>query len=268
MATEEMTKLGKILESYRNGTAPHQIMTGQPRPRDQWEGLSYRPREDCPACHGAGFVHPLNQWGEPIYSQVVVCQARGCYNDSVRGYTRSPQYGKELGVRPEEQTFENFKAAEGSHEALSVSLAFASRKADFIWLLVYGGTGNGKSHLCNAVARCMQNDGMKFRYIKAADIHAEVRRSVRDNTGKDTVLDIYKAIPVLIIDDYGVESGTDAQAANMEDILVTRYENLLPTMMTTNMDWSQLPERIASRFDDRQLSRRVHNEAPDYRAQK
>jgi len=70
------------------------------------------------------------------------------------------------------------------------------------------------------------------------------------------------------INDYGVESGTDAQAANMEDILVTRYENLLPTMMTTNMDWSQLPERIASRFDDRQLSRRVHNEAPDYRGQK
>ena len=233
-----------------------------------WDGCAYKPKPDCPACNGAGFVYPLNEWGEPIYSKAVVCRAPGCYYDSIRGYAKGATYGKARGVRPEQQTFENFKAVAGAKQALKLAQEFASAEAEFIWLLIYGGTGNGKSHLCNAVARNLQERGLRFRYVKAADIHAEVRRAVADNSGKDVVLDEYKTVPNLIIDDYGIESGTDAQAANMEDILVTRYEQLLPTMMATNLTWSDLPERIASRFDDRQLARRVHNEAPDYRGTK
>jgi len=235
-----------------------------------WTGASYRPKADCPVCHGAGFLHPLNEWGTPIYDKTIPCRAPGCYVDSVQRFLRGEAYGATCGIRPSPQTFANFERdlKGGNREAYDFAKAFSEPTASFIWLLIYGKPGNGKSHLCNAVGRRLQERGVRFLYVKAADIHAEVRRAIQSNEGKDVVLDKYKGVPVLIVDDYGVEHGTDAQDANMEDILVTRYERLMPTMMTTNLTWSELPARIASRFDDRELARRVENTAPDYRSQK
>ncbi len=235
-----------------------------------WSGASYRPKADCPACHGAGFVLPINEWGCPIYDRVVPCTAIGCYHEDHQRFLRGEAYGASCGIRPAIQTFDNFERdlRGGNRDAYDFAKEFAAGTGQFIWLLIYGRPGNGKSHLCNAVARRLQERSVRFQYVKAADIHAEVRRAIQANDGKDAVLDRYKNVPVLIIDDYGVEHGTDAQDGNMEDILVTRYERLLPVMMTTNLTWSELPGRIASRFDDRGLARRVQNAAPDYRSQK
>jgi DNA replication protein DnaC len=233
-----------------------------------WTGASYRPKADCPVCHGAGFLHPSNEWGTPIYDKVVSCLAPGCYHESHQRFLRGEAYGAQRGVRPAVQTFDNFLLVPGARPAYDAAQALADGKATFIWLLLYGKPGNGKSHLCNAVARRLQERVVSFKCVKAADIHAEIRRAVQSSQGKDVVLDEYKSVPVLIVDDYGVEAGTDAQDANMEDILVTRYENLMMTMMATNLTWSELPPRIASRFDDRELARRVENAAPDYRSKK
>lgn len=251
-------------------TTQHLLTTDPSRPPDMWSGAAYKPNSDCPVCHGAGFIHPLNEWGAPIYEKIVGCRAPGCYVEAAQRFLRGEEHGAKCGIRPAPQTFDNFvrDLKGGNRDAYEFAKAFADPTATFIWLLIYGKPGNGKSHLCNAVGRRLQERGIRFCYVKAADIHAEVRRAVQANEGKDVVLDKYKNTQYLIIDDYGVEHGTDAQDANMEDILVTRYEQLRPTMMTTNLTWSELPVRIASRFDDRTLARRVENAAPDYRGQK
>jgi DNA replication protein DnaC len=249
-------------------TTQRLLTTDPSRPPDMWTGASYRPKADCPVCHGAGFVHPSNEYGAPIYDKVVPCLAPGCYHESHQRFLRGEAYGAERGIRPAVQTFSNFLIVPGARAAYETAKAFAEPTATFIWLLLYGKPGNGKSHLCNAVARRLQERGESFKYVKAADIHAEIRRAVQSNQGKDIVLDEYKSVRVLVIDDYGVEKGTDAQDANMEEILVTRYERFLQTMMATNLTWSELPERIASRFQDREMARIVRNDAGDYRGKK
>jgi DNA replication protein DnaC len=209
-------------------------------------------------------VHPLGVDGEPVYSQVVSCQ---CQVQARMVFLNGGGMAAERGIRPEPQTFANFELSRDNRESFNAAKEWAEGKS-FLWLLIYGGHGCGKSHLCNAAARRLSERQALCYYRKPSDIHAEVRRAIQANEGKDSVLDQYKQVGCLILDDYGIESGTPEQEANMDDILVSRFEWQLATMMTSNLMWSQFPGRLASRFDDRVLSRRIQNAAPDYRRKK
>ena len=209
-------------------------------------------------------MHPLGIDEQPIYSKVVSCK---CLIAARNAYLAGGGMAAERGIRPEPQSFSDFVLLPGNREAFNAAKEWAEGKS-FLWLLIYGEHGCGKSHLCNAASRRLGERGLMSYYRKPSDIHAEVRRAIQAGEGKDSVLDIYKRTMCLILDDYGIESGTPEQDANMDDILVTRFEWQAATMMTTNLTWSQMPGRIASRFDDRQLSRRIQNTAPDYRREK
>ena len=96
---------------------------------------------------------------------------------------------------------------------------------------------------------------------------SELRKAVRGD-GMDVALDEFKEAGYLIIDDFGIEKGSDWEKATIDDLMVTRYEQLRPTMVTTNLEPSELPVRMRSRFEDTEYARIVPNNAPDYRGQK
>ena len=244
------------------------LTTTSKPPRDPWAGMAYRPNPTCPFCHGAGFVHPVDDCGFPVYDKVVPCKAHGCILDSHNQYHTSPTYERTRGIAPSEQTFENFRCLPGNEEALRYARTFASNaESEWIWLLVYGKPGNGKSHLCNATARVLNRNGVPVKVTTTANMLSQLRKAVRGE-GMDVALDEYKDVFYLIIDDFGIEKGTDWEKATIDDLMVTRYEQLRPTMVTTNIEPSQLPPRMRSRFEDTELARIVENTADDYRRQK
>jgi DNA replication protein DnaC len=188
-------------------------------------------------------------------------------------YLNGQQYHAEQGARPAHQTFENFLLMPGSRDAFNAAKVWVDPKAAFIWLLIYGGVGNGKSHLCNAALGTLLSGGVKAKLVTASQLLAQLRIAMADHT-TDAVMAGYQSVPTLIIDDLGAgmkhpgEPASEWEWARIEELLVARYERLLPTMVVTNLDWASLPERIASRFDDRAIARRVENTAPDYRREK
>jgi DNA replication protein DnaC len=187
----------------------------------------------------------------------------------------SPEYLRAQGAKAQEQTFGNFRVPPkgGNRDARDAARAWTDARATFIWLLIYGGVGNGKSHLCNAALRALLGRGVSARLTTAATILQSLRTGIGDHTA-DERMQSYQQAPVLIIDDLGAgmkhptEKGSEWEWARLEEILVWRYENLMPTMATTNLQPSELPERIASRFGDTAMSRIVHNAGGDYRGQK
>lgn len=60
-------------------------------------------------------------------------------------------------------------------------------------------------------------------------------------------------------------SGSAWEYGQLEDIIATRYRERLFTIMTTNQDLGELPERITSRFFDPDIGRVILNEGADYR---
>jgi DNA replication protein DnaC len=83
------------------------------------------------------------------------------------------------------------------------------------------------------------------------------------------LVDHYCNVKHLIVDDIGAGmSGSDFGMKELEEIVVYRYHNHLFTLMTTNKDISGLPERVVSRFNDKEFARIVLNEGSDYRLKK
>ena len=165
---------------------PERYQKSTPRPQtttptcDEWQGIGYRPREDCPACHGAGFLHPMDG-PNVLYWKIIPCYAPGCLLDSIRG-------GQPTSAA---QTFDNFVSVAGAEKAFKAAKALASGEASFIWLLIYGQPGNGKTHLCNAVLRAVHDRGLKAQMVLAGDLFSTLREAMRDHT-TDTALRRYK----------------------------------------------------------------------------
>lgn len=230
----------------------------------EWSNLPYSPDPGCSACLGVGFVHPVKENGKADYSRVICCPFPGCLRDSIRAYRSGEPFIRRRGVTAPEQTFETFQPVSGTEEALKYARNLAGGKAQFIWLLLYGGVGNGKTHLCNAIAHEALGRGVDVYMTSAAELFSHLRQSMNDHS-TDALIAKFKQTFLLILDDWGVEYGSEWEQAKFDELMTSRFANARPTVLTTNRDVSELMPRIRSRFEDRKLSRIAFDGAGDYR---
>ena len=163
-----------------------------------------------------------------------------------------------------QQTFETFKPVKGTADALKAARALAYGEGGFIWLLIYGPTGSGKTHLCNSIVKVVRDRGCDLRVILWADLMAHLREAI-EHKATDQMLRRYKEVFFLAIDEFGVEYGSDWERAKFDELMTSRFAASLPTVLITNKDISDLPDRVRSRFEDAVMSRAIANTAPDYR---
>lgn len=176
-----------------------------------------------------------------------------------------------MGLSRLENTFQNFKLVAGTGKALAAFKALASGRTDWKLLLCYGGVGNGKTHLCEATALALYKRGIFSRVLTMARIMRALKECIKGDFGitSDALLGLYCTASVFILDDVGMGgSGSEWEFGQLEEIITYRYRERLFTILTTNRDLTELPERIVSRFRDPDIGRIVLNEAPDYRPEK
>lgn len=190
------------------------------------------------------------------------CPNGGCLADSIRAYKQGENYLKEQGVKLK-QTFETFKMVPGAREAYNFAKEFSSASGPLFYLL-YGGVGNGKTHLCNAAAVALLGRGVACKFYTVADLLSLLRSKIDNGTIEEEIT-ILKEAPCLILDDWKTESQSDWANGRLEEVIDYRYRMQLPIMLTTNRDLTEIPERILSRFSDVDIAKRVLNTAPDYR---
>lgn len=233
-------------------------------PHTDWSRVGYQPKPDCKVCNGAGLVHPKDDAGTIIYGKTVPCKAQGCLYESALAY-KMGQIKANSGLLEHKQCFDNFNAeVPGVKKAYQAAWNIAEGLGDLTWLLIYGGVGNGKTHLLNAIANRVMDRGIPTRLVMMADLLAELRMSMDDNKA-DAKLDELKKIPLLIIDELGLELGTDWEKSRIEELLASRWASARHTVVATNRDIAELPLRLQSRFRDKRFGKAIMNEAVDYR---
>lgn len=214
---------------------------------------------DCPECRGAGFVHPRFYDGKPDYQKAIACVS--CYYQMAEGYIR------QMGVNPL-QTFTRFKVLPGIKESFDAAKSYA--EGSITLLLIHGLTGNGKTHLCNAVMLRLFALHQPCRMMTVSDMIAQAKQSIGDNS-LDFYMDNLKRAKNLILDDWKAEGQTPWAVETLEAIIDYRYNqtklgNSLPMMITTNLVLSEIPVRVVSRFSDKDVDGKVvWNKAEDYR---
>jgi len=230
---------------------------------EQMAEVGYAPNPNCPVCRGAGIVHPLFDDGKVDYGSVVSCNAKGCLADQRKTYQATEAYLKEKGIS-KFSTFAEFKPVLGAEATLAAFMDIAFNEGASPLLFVYGTTGNGKTHLCEATLIELLKRGVDCRLWTVPDLVSKLHQSIPENT-TEMLMNSLKVISALIMDEWGQNYGSDWEEQKLEEIVIARERAELITIITSNLEPDKLPERIASRFRDKYNAKMIDNKAPDYR---
>lgn len=115
-----------------------------------------------------------------------------------------------------------------------------------------GMPGTGKSHLAIAIAQAVMRHTTVF-YAGALDIVRMIRATWHRESDRSerAVLDMLGSVGLLVIDEVGVQYGTDAEKVLMFDVINRRYQDMMPTILLTNLDAAGLREYLGDRAFDR-----------------
>ena len=190
--------------------------------------------------------------------------------------------GRTMGMIPtsmrQRMTFEAFHT-EGNgdlaaHEIRSLSSAksYVQRWANQPngWLSLHGPFGVGKTHLAVAAAAEREDRGDEVFFATVADLLDYLRAAFAPDSpiAHDDLLDRIRTADVLVLDDMGAERSTPFAEDKLFQIVGYRYEERLPTIITTSHrieDIAAARPRIASRLQDPLVVTEWPIEAPDYR---
>lgn len=118
--------------------------------------------------------------------------------------------------------------------------------ADRPWLILHGAVGTGKSHLAAAVIRQMLDAGRRKcffrvwgRYLSRIQASWNKQADDDDDTPRESERDIIAEFTtgyVIAIDDLDKRPPTDWTRGVLFDVINTRYNAMLPTILTFNHD--------------------------------
>lgn len=176
--------------------------------------------------------------------------------------------------RFQNRTFDTFVA---DTEAKQRALAIARKYADELpndkrgaGLIFAGLPGTGKSHLAAAVM--LQNvDRMSMLYLTCMGLIRAVRDTWRkdsDRSEREIIRLVGQDIRLLVVDEVGVQYGTDSEQNIIFEVLDKRYSAMLPTVLLTNQDKAGFKTFVGERVFDRltETSRWVAFDWESYRA--
>lgn len=181
---------------------------------------------------------------------------------------------KRLNISSLEHTFEKYKTNQGNIEAVKTMKSLSSGESKLKFVLLYGKTGSGKTHLIEALIIDMARYSKHTRYFTFSEIARILKRQLRlGGDYYETVFKSYCDMSYLIIDDFGMGTTESRfEISDLEDIIDIRYRRRnYPscqgnfTILATNKDLKELPDRVLSRFYDPEYGAVVFTGEKDYR---
>lgn len=120
-------------------------------------------------------------------------------------------------------------------------------------LIFSGKAGSGKTHLACGIAYEAIEQGAQVQFATVAEVMRQIKGafSKDSDTTEQQHIDHFSSIELLILDEVGMDYGTDFNKALIFEILNNRYENVLPTILLTNLDTTSLKEYLGERLVDR-----------------
>ena len=166
-----------------------------------------------------------------------------------------------IGKLIDRQSFENFSLDsydEDTREVMNANLIIAKRYAETFSegsknLLLIGPTGTGKTHISTAIAKTVIEAGYDVIYDTAQNIMSAFEEDkFKSGFGPyEPKAAKYLECDLLIIDDLGTEFISTFTLSALYNLLNSRMNKSLPTVISTNLDRSAL-EKV---YEDRIFSR-------------
>ena len=203
-----------------------------------------------------------------IWSGCPVCRAETeaeekAKKDAEEAEQRVRNWERRLGQsgippRFQDRTLENFVAEnEAQQKALTFAKSYADEFSEALKTgksaLFVGKPGTGKTHLAAGIGMNLLKKGHPVLFMT---VMRAIRR-VKDTWGKGREESETEAIAamvephLLILDEVGVQFGSDFEKNLIFDIINERYENRLPTILMSNLPTAEVRAYLGDRVFDR-----------------
>lgn len=189
------------------------------------------------------------------------------HEESVPKKQTHPQLNSDL-------RFENFVIGDNSDFAYSVSLAAAKNPGHgYSPLLLYGGTGLGKTHLMQSIGNYIfenppeGKENLKIIYLTTENFINEFTHSIREKS-TDKFKKKYRNVDVLLLDDIHFLLGKDSTQEELFYTFEALYNKKAQIVFTCDRPLSELKgieERLMSRF---KLGTPIDLQPPSYETRK
>lgn len=232
----------------------------------------------CQLCGGSGWVYASGKVGEEDFGKAVPCECRL----EVLKQEREARliHLCELPVGSGSLCFDKFEC--GKVKVLSKALNSAKDivAGRLLWLVLQGDVARGKTHLAVAICQEWLRQGKVAKYIFVPMLLDWLRQGYQEekvaemqgclpNIGFDQRLKFIMEVPLLVLDDLGVQKPSGWANEKIMTIIDYRYINNLPLVVTTNKSLENLPgddeHRVASRLMRFERGRLILLDAPEYK---
>jgi DNA replication protein DnaC len=217
----------------------------------------------CPECDGAGYYKVAVPFGHSHFGMLFPCACTLAAQEQ-RECADLMRLSNLAAFR--DQTFATFDSAvPGLKEVFTAARVFAGQPQG--WLVLLGSYGVGKTHLAAAISHTVIERGDVALLAVVPDLLDYLRATFAPTSDVtyDTRFDQVRTVPLLILDDLGTEAATPWAREKLYQLINHRYQERLPTVITSNRALDELEPRLASRLVDRRLSQVIQIEAEDYR---
>ena len=245
--------------------APQWAEGPRPEPSDSVVASIGLEPTGCPKCGGAGWLRLDVPVTHPSFGRLIRCEC--LLEREAKQRTREGRRLSQLDGL-EDRTFESFDdTVPGIEQACAASRAYGDNPNG--WLVLSGRCGCGKTHLAVAIANAQLARGEQtVMFTVVPDLLDHLRATFDPSKGVDydERFNLFRNAFLLVLDDLGTENTTPWAKEKLFQIINHRYNERLPTVITTNRPFTEIDERIVSRMLDRSLSQTIVIErAEDYR---
>lgn len=170
-----------------------------------------------------------------------------------RLYSRSgipPRYTK--------RTVENFRAESPEQEKAKESVRRYLLARDEMFkrgagVIMAGNPGTGKTHLACAIGNAVMQSGKTVLFITVPAMLRKIRSSYRSDakTTEQGEIDSLRDIDLLIIDEIGVQRGTESEEHLIFEVINERYSCFKPTVLISNLNTDGIKKYLGERTIDR-----------------
>lgn len=154
-------------------------------------------------------------------------------------------------------SFENYTETKENARAKAFCKRYAEmwedRKKAGGSLVLHGNKGTGKNHLATAIANhIIENFQDSVLFAKALRITNEYKQSWRsEDITEQMVVKKYAEVDLLIIDEVGIQFGSETEKMILFEIINERYEDVKPTIIISNLNEEELTVTLGVQAIDR-----------------
>lgn len=216
----------------------------------------------CAPLYFFGKAKPLSRCPTCTVEYIAQQAAREAQLETVRARAKQAAVVREppesIPVRYRQATLGNY-AVTNDGQAKAVKRlewfvkTFTERQQAGTSLLLIGNPGTGKTHLGCAIVTALDLLFYRTQYSTVADFSAAIRECYKDGAKhtEKQVMQRYTKPDLLVLDEVGASSGSDHEKQILFEVMNERYNNVLPTVLISNLTQADITAYLGERIMDR-----------------